>query len=197
MTVQSRPMLIPGRWRQGFTLDYHTISSSYLGDDEFGHPQFETRRTPIGDLLYRLKYRSDRTVVCELVDAAVTFLSSWNPGATILLPVPPSRERLIQPVYIVGEAVAERVGMVWARDAIRRIRDIPELKNVYNYDDRTRLLDGAHEVERTKIQDRRVLLFDDLYRSGATMNAITAALYDKGGVDEVCALTLTRTRSNL
>jgi predicted amidophosphoribosyltransferase len=27
----------------------------------------------------------------------------------------------------------------------------------------------------------KVLLFDDLFRSGATMNAITAALYDQGG----------------
>ncbi len=34
------------------------------------------------------------------------------------------------------------------------------------------------------------------YRSGATMNAITAALYDEGAAADVFALTITRTRSN-
>jgi predicted amidophosphoribosyltransferase len=51
-------------------------------------------------------------------------------------------------------------------------------------------------VDRTQVQGRRILLFDDLYRSGATMNAITAALYDEGAAADVFALTITRTRSN-
>lgn len=45
------------------------------------------------------------------------------------------------------------------------------------------------------MEGRKVLLFDDLFRSGATMNSITAALLEKGQASEVFALTLTRTRS--
>jgi competence protein ComFC len=63
------------------------------------------------------------------------------------------------------------------------------------YDERWRLLDGLHEVEKAMVEGRKVLLFDDLFRSGATMNAITSALYDHGRALEVYALTLTRTRS--
>ncbi len=37
---------------------------------------------------------------------------------------------------------------------------------------------------------------DDLYRSGATMDAITRALYDQGSAADVFALAITRTRSN-
>lgn len=66
----------------------------------------------------------------------------------------------------------------------------------YDYDERTRLLAGAHTVDKAQVQGRKVLLFDDLYRSGATMNAITAALYDDGAAADVFALTITRTRSN-
>ena len=40
------------------------------------------------------------------------------------------------------------------------------------------------------------LLFDDLYRSGATMNEITTTLYDQGSAADVFVLTITRTRSN-
>ncbi len=46
-----------------------------------------------------------------------------------------------------------------------------------------------------RVQGRSVLLFDDLFRSGATMNAITSSLYDQGTARDVYALTLTRTRS--
>jgi len=69
------------------------------------------------------------------------------------------------------------------------------VKNVYAYDERVRLLDGVHKVEASVVKEQKILLFDDLYRSGATMNAITAALYDEGAVADVFALALTRTRS--
>ena len=39
-------------------------------------------------------------------------------------------------------------------------------------------------------------LFDDLFRSGATMNAITDVLLRKGKAASVRAFTITRTRSN-
>ena len=84
---------------------------------------------------------------------------------TNLVPVSPSRVRIEQPVYL------------------------------YSYDERLRLLDGAHKVEASVVKGQKILLFDDLYRSGATMNAITAALYDEGAVADVFALVLTRTRS--
>jgi len=196
MDLKINPMLIPGRWRQGYVLDYHTLSSTHIGDDEYGHPQFDTKRTELGDLLYRLKYKSDSTVVAEIVEEVASFMSSWKPGAAVITPVPPSRLRTMQPIFIIGEALAKRIEIPWIIDGVRRIKEIPELKNVYNYDERIRLLTGAYDVDRTQIQGQRVLLFDDLYRSGATMNTVTAALYDLGGALDVFALALTRTRSN-
>ena len=96
---------------------------------------------------------------------------------------------------LLGEALAKRLGLPFAQDWVRKTREIPELKNVYDYDERIRLLAGAHEADRAKAEGRRVLAFDDLYRSGATLNAIAETLYDQGGVSEVFALTITRTRS--
>ena len=190
-----RPMRIPSRWREGYVLDYHTLGSTYLGDDEYGHPMFDTKRSDVGELLYRLKYRSDQAVLDELVDTAASFVRSRNLGVTILVPVPPSRARAQQPVHMIAESLGRKIGIPVDPSGVVRVKEIPELKNVYAYNERLLLLEGAHRVEASVVRGQRVLLFDDLYRSGATMNAITAALYDEGAVADVYALALTRTRS--
>lgn len=191
-----RPIRLPGRWRDGFALDYHTVSSTYLGDDEYGHPTFNTQRSDLGELLYRLKYRSDISALDGIVQAMARFYRSWNPGATVIVSVPPSRSsRAEQPVSMIAAALGGELGIAVEQTAITRTREVPELKDVYAYDDRLRALEGAHNVVVLAVRGQRVLLLDDLYRSGATMNAITAALYDQGGVVDVYALAVTRTRS--
>jgi len=50
------------------------------------------------------------------------------------------------------------------------------------------------DVAKREVEGRNILLFDDLYQSGATLNAITQSLKDKGKAKEVYALTLTITR---
>lgn len=194
--VTVRPMKIPGRWRDGYALDYHTFSSTYLGDDEFGHPQFETKRTEVGELLYRLKYKSDASAVAAIVETVASFLAAWKPGVDLIVPVPPSRPRPSQPVLVLADALATHFDLPCVAGSVARNRDVPELKNVYDFTERIRLLAGAHAVDREQVQGRRILLFDDFFRSGATMNAITAALYDEGAVADVFALTITRTRSH-
>jgi competence protein ComFC len=82
----SHPSRIPGRWREGFALDSHTVSSNYVGDDEYGHPMFDTKRSELGELLYRLKYSSDISVVDEIVDTAAEFLNSWRPDISLIVP---------------------------------------------------------------------------------------------------------------
>jgi competence protein ComFC len=193
--VNVRPMRIPGRWREGYVLDYHTLGSTYVGDDEYGHPMFDTKRSDVGELLYRLKYRADVSVLDELVNTAASFVRSWNPGVTVLIPVPPSRARSQQPVHLIVEALGRAIGIPVDLNGVARVKQTPELKNVYAYDERLRLLEGAHAVKSSVVRGQKVLLFDDLYRSGATMNAITAALYDEGTAADVYALALTRTRS--
>jgi predicted amidophosphoribosyltransferase len=189
-------MRIPGRWRDGFVLDYHTTGSIYVGDDEYGHPVFDTKRTELGELLYRLKYRADKSVVPEIVAAAQGFLQSRNPGATFIVPVPPSREdRPQQPVLLLAATLGQELGVPVRPDAVRRAKRVPQLNNVYDYDARIRLLKDAHEVDGSVTSGQVVLLFDDLYRSGAIMNAIAHTLYDAGQVSDLVALALTRTRT--
>lgn len=189
-------MIIHGKWRQGRVLDYHTVHSTFIGYDAFGNPQFDTKRTPLGEALYRLKYSSDMSVLSDIVETAADFLSrTWRPPCALIVPVPPSRlQRTFQPVVKIAELLSGSLRWEFASDSVRKNKSTPELKNVYDYHERLTLLEDAFEMTGVSVKQRTVLLFDDLYRSGATLNAITAALLDKGGAAAVHVLALTRTR---
>ncbi|MFZ0932578.1 MAG: hypothetical protein WAN11_28520 [Syntrophobacteraceae bacterium] len=94
-----QPRRILGKWREGFALDIHTLSSIPIGHNEYGHMQYDTTRSELGDLLYRLKFKADDTVVSEIADAAAAFIKGWKPGVEIIVSVPPSSSRALQPVH--------------------------------------------------------------------------------------------------
>jgi competence protein ComFC len=194
--AELKPMRIPGVWKQGFALDYHTISSTYLGDDEFGHHIYDTKRTELGELLYRLKYKSDDSVLEELINVIEGFLKTWEPPIDLIIPVPFSQlPRVNQPVLIIAQEIGKRLKVPVKPECITKVKQIPQLRNAYDFDERLRLLNGAFQVDSSSTRERKILLFDDLYRSGATMNAITEALYDEGYAKDVYALAITSTQS--
>ncbi len=88
-----------------------------------------------------------------------------------------------------------RLNVPCLRDCIIRLKNTPELKNIYDYNKRLELLEDAYTVAPSSLKGENVLLFDDLYRSGATLDAITKCLYERGEADNVYALALTKTRS--
>ena len=55
-------------------LDKHTLSSTYLGDDEFGHPRFDTKRSEVAEALYQVKYRGDFSKSEPLASEIATYL---------------------------------------------------------------------------------------------------------------------------
>lgn len=192
-----KPRKISGAWAEGYVLDLHSTGSTYLGDNQFGYPDFKTHRTEVGELLYRLKYGSNHKVIGELTDAAESFIRSWKIKITVIVPVPPTRtQRAVQPVTRLAEELGKRLGIPVAKDAIRKLKKFSELKNVYDVNERRRLLEGAFEVDASKIKKQKVLLLDDLYRSGATMNAITEVLI-ASGASIVYAFAFTKTRSRV
>lgn len=191
-----RPLRISGRWQAGFALDFHTKTSRFMGYDEYGHRLFDTTYTEVGDLLYRFKYQGDLAVKDDLVETIVNFIKSWNPDIEVIVPVPSTRAaRPVQPVPILAKAIGQKLGIPVVPRCIKKVKKITPLKDISDNAARRQILRGAFQVRSTQVADKRVLLFDDLYRSGATLNTITEALYDQGKVAAVYALTVTRTRS--
>jgi competence protein ComFC len=191
-----RPMQIKGAWRDGFVLDYQILSSTFTGYDGFGHPQFDTVRTELGELLYRLKYRGDRSVTDEIAEAAGEFIQSrgWEPAIALIVPMPALRARSEQPVNILADTLGRRLGIKVEADAVKKVKSTPQLKDVKDYGERVQLLEGAFSVLTPMIEGQSVLLLGDLYQSGATIESVTRALYEQGKARAVFALVLTRTQ---
>lgn len=176
-------------------LDLHTLSSTYLGVNEYGHEVYDTKRPEIGELLYRLKYRSDMAAANEIVATAAEYLKPSRDNFDLIVPVPPSGVRALQPVITLANGIGAAL-QIPVVECITLTRAGTQLKGVIDPEKRKELLDGLHAVDANQTSGKRVLLFDDLFRSGSTMNAITDLLLGAGGAARVDALTITCTRSN-
>jgi len=198
MAVKINPRNLRGPWAGGFALDAHTTGSTFLGYNAYGHPEFDTRRSPLGELVYRLKNRGDRSSIEPIVETVVTFLNRWNPKVDLIVPVPPSNTaRKNQPVIEVANALSERMRIPICSDCISKVKNTAQLKDVFDVAKRAEILADAFSVDQTKIERRRLLLFDDLFRSGATASAVAKLLSGPGGASAVYLLTLTQTRKKL
>lgn len=193
--VLTNPMQIEGRWKEGWVLDYQIVSSTFIGYNAYGYPRFDTVRTEIGELVYRLKYKGRKDALEELVTVAAGFVKKWAPPVDAVVPTPPSKARATQPVLRVAGGLAVALRLPLHDVVLRTTGSAKQLKDVSDYQERIKLLENAHEVTDSLICGKSVLLVDDLYESGATLNAVTAALYDKGGVSAVYAFAVTRTGS--
>lgn len=142
--------------------------------------------------MYQFKYNLDDEVLDEIIDVVSAFMESWNPGVTIIVPTPASRSRSRQPVEKLANALGSRIQIPVISDAVVRTKQIGVMKDI-PYIDRPQKLSNAHCINGELLSGHRVLLLDDIYDSGSTLNSVTELMYQKGNVSDVYALTMTRT----
>lgn len=196
--MEINPKPIYGNWAQGWALDRHTLSSRTGGDERSKYARFATERSEIGAALYQLKYRLDRRQVEPIARAVADFVRGRLELADIraVLPVPPSNtDRLFQPVEAVTAAIGILLELPAPDDYLLKTKATPALKNMDDSRERREELDGAFAVADRRFKDMHVLLFDDLFRSGETLKAVTAALLFAGEAGNVSVVTATYTRT--
>jgi len=194
--ININPRKIYGNWFEGYVLDLHTISSIFCGYDEFGHEVFGTKRSELGELLYRLKYRQDQNAIDDLTEVVIDFINNkWKDIIDGIIPIPPSSaHRKLQPVIEIARRMSDGLGIPLHDNVLINAKEKPELKNVFDFHDRLEILKSNYIINGELIKGKNILLFDDLYRSGATLNAATEVIYRKGKAEKIYVLTLTRTR---
>jgi predicted amidophosphoribosyltransferase len=184
--------LIEGSWDRGFALDKHTLSSVYVGDDEHGHPQFDTTRTDTGEALFQLKYRDGWNQLPGLADAMATQIRSVLWHIDVIVPMPASAMRSRQPVTALALEVSRQIG-VRMDTALLQKSATPQLKNLNDRQAKDAVLANAFAVHDDSLGSGSidVLLIDDLIHTGASMDAACAALRSSPTVGKVYVAVLT------
>jgi len=187
---------IHGNWVSGFVLDKHTIISNYIGDNEYGHPQYHTIRTEIGEALYQLKNQHDWNKVEPLAEELYSSVFPRFPEIGLIIPVPASINRTRQPVYEIAKSFARKCNLNYYENIVQkspRKAGEPQLKNLNTKEEKKAVLAGKFSIN-DEIQGNgrwNVLVVDDLFHTGASLEAVCAALatYPKVANIHVTALT--------
>jgi predicted amidophosphoribosyltransferase len=185
---------ILGPWNKGYAFDVHTVRSDYIGENEYGHPLFNTTRSPMGQRLYELKFGQKFSAIEKII----TLLSeepgfnNFISGIDVILPVPPSNKyRRLQPVVLVAQEIA-RIYKKELRQDILIYSNYEEIKNI-DMTEKYEKIQKSLSIDGQLDKSGNILVFDDVFDSGATLTVMTNALLEKGYAN-IFIFALTKTR---
>lgn len=194
--MQTNLKQITGNWDLGYALDKHSIKSVPIGHNESGHMQFDTTRTEVGEALFQLKYRNDWKQVEPLAEELKRTAFPLFSNVGLIVPVPPSQIRKRQPVFEIANTLAEKTGLTSFENIVQKTSanaSATPLKNLSSSTTKVAALAGRFSIndQITGNGKWNVLVIDDLYDTGASMQAVCGALktYQKIGKIYVAALT--------
>jgi predicted amidophosphoribosyltransferase len=182
---------LKSKYYSGFALDYHTVSSK-LNEDR----TFDTIRTKLGELLYQTKYKENNSVINYISEVASSFIKNNFHSIDIIIPIPPSNlSRLYQPIFEIGKAISSSTRIPIDCEYLIKKTTGVQIKGVDDNETRREILKKSFSVPDSRYKSKTILLFDDLFRSGETLNAAANILIERGGVEKIYVLTLTKTRT--
>lgn len=184
-----------GNWKKGLACDLHTLDSTYLGEDDYGKKHWDTKRSEMGQLVYDLKYCNNKSAIAKIIDLIHQKIKGFE-KIDIIVPIPSTKmDRLFQPVEEIAKALGayHKIEVI---NALTKEAGGTELKNVDDPEVRKELLEKSMKLAgKYDFFGKKVLLLDDLFRSGATLMAATKILYEQANAETVYVLTMTKTRS--
>lgn len=140
------------------------------------------------DSIYRFKYQSKREYAefyaKSIYEAHKNLLHFLQPELLIPIPMYQRKERVRgynQAALIAGE-LGSLLDVPVNTDALVRTKKTVPLKDC-SFTERRKIMDGAFEVQET-IYVKRVLVVDDIYTTGSTLDACASVL-KQAGVEKV------------
>lgn len=194
MEVQIKEIV--GNWEAGYVLHKHVLSSTFLGNNEFGHPQFDTKRSEVGEALFQLKYRDDKSKAAALAAELASSVIPRFEKIGMIIPMPASINRPWQPV----DEIAKELGKIIKVPVFDEIivkgpaeDGAKQLKDITNKEEKVAALTGRFTIKDVIDGEGpwNALLVDDLFDTGASMEAATAALKTYKKIKKVYVAALT------
>jgi ComF family protein len=162
-------------------------------------PPFEAVRSPYAhedgarELVHLLKYEN-LTALAEPMTHPMAPLVVWlAPDVIVPVPLHSGRERSrgYNQSALLAKHIGRETGVAVDAKAARRVRATKPLVQAMSPEERARIVEGAFRADGARVEQRRVLLVDDVVTTGATLGACAMAVLDAGAAT-VCAVTFVR-----
>jgi ComF family protein len=169
---------------------------AYAGARSFGYYTGE-----LSIAIQQFKFRGRRNLAGHLSALlADAFFRSWGPGEIdLLIPVPlhprRRRQRGFNQAALLAHGLSRLVSVPCSETALSRVRDTKPQVGLSD-SDRLGNVRLAFLSKPGEIENRRLLLIDDVMTTGATISSAAAALRTSGAV-RISALTVARAVPNL
>lgn len=146
-------------------------------------------------LILGLKYGARTDLVPLLGNLMILQGKECIEHADILVPVPLYWKRLMQREYnqagLLAKYIATKTGKKFVPNALKRIKQIHNQKGL-NREERLKNVRQSFAVDKKKtFEGKRVLLIDDVWTTGATIETCCKILL-KNGATEITVLTCAR-----
>lgn len=184
-----------GPWKLGYSFDVYTTSSVFIGNNQWGRPLFDSTYSPMGQLVKDFKYGQEVSKLSNILQLLIQnkdFNSYINNIDTILPVVPSNKARAFQPVYFLANALAEVYKKQLVTDAIEST-NTEQIKGL-DISEKYKKVKSSLVVKEDKLDKKsNILILDDVFDSGFTLQAYTDTLKENG-YNNIFIFTLTKTR---
>ena len=142
--------------------------------------------------MYKFKYSNRRCYGRIFASQTVKMYGSWirKIGVEMIIPIPmylpKQRKRGYNQAEVYARALSSETGIPVLNEIVRRDCDTAPMKQL-NARERVKNLRTAFKLSENVVQFRKVLLVDDIYTTGTTMDTV-AELLKTGGIKEVYGL---------
>jgi len=182
--IEADPVSLPGPWPAGLALSMHSLES-------------DQGRTLVGDLLDRFKYGGERRLARPLAEALAAALGGNGRFGDVdfVVHVPATTQRLrVPPTCDLACALARAMRLRCLPGFIVCTRRLAHQKDLHRMEEKAANVQGAFGIRRAGfIKGKKLLLIDDVYDSGATLEECRRALM-QAGAREVVVAAITKTR---
>lgn len=148
----------------------------------------------VSDAVYRFKYKNRREYadyfgLC-MAGRLGKQIKAWNPDVLIPVPIHASKMKVrgYNQATLLANALSDAIGIPVWDTAVARVKKTPPLKDLTPVE-RNNILHGAFKLHSDVVKLKTIVLIDDIYTTGATIDEISR-LFKTVGVSNVYCVTL-------
>lgn len=148
----------------------------------------------IKDAIYRLKYQGRAEYATffghEMATRLRTDICRWKPDAIISVPLHPKKmaKRGYNQAELLGRELGKALNVPFYGNLIKRVRNTKPMKDL-DPSERQINLKNAFIMRKSDVKLKRVIVIDDIYTTGSTIDSIALCL-QKNGIHNIYFITL-------